>query len=295
VTTSGGTVKKNVKILASLVRKAKKKLHQGKRDEALELMKKAVIVDDNNGVLVQVIKAIGRKRTEAEQQDITENAQPELPEDSPLVTPEPEVSEMESEPAPEEHNQERNELMSSEDQLNKYFEASDREFQNGHQQKALAYLKKAGKLYPGNPDVQARMDLLKIKLKSSNLVRIARKKLDSGDIKSAVGFAREIFELRPETNGLDQLLLDIENHSNDFSSPSKDGFDDDFDDDFDYSVEENAESDEAEEYITSIRQLVQENSLEEAASLAIRAFRIYPDNGLLSEFVDNFRKLGLLD
>jgi len=290
-------VNKNVKIIASLVRKAKKKLHQGKRDEALELMKKAVNIDDNNGVLVQVIRAIGRKKVEPETEDVvTEDAPPEVPEDIPEDTQEPEPDpEPEFEPEPTDNKQERKELMPPVDQLNKYFEASDREFENGNQQKAMAYLKKAGKLYPDNPDVQSRIDLLKMKLKSSNLVLIARKKLNAGDFTSAVATAREIFKMRPDTEGLDQLLRDIENQSEDNYTDPIDDFEDDFEEGYKESSEENAVSDEAQEYIARIRQLVQGNSLEEAATFSKQAFGVHPDNKLLSEFVDNFRKLGLLD
>ncbi|MBN2586272.1 MAG: hypothetical protein JXR55_03175, partial [Candidatus Fermentibacteraceae bacterium] len=65
-------MKKNVKVIASLVRKAKKKLYQGKRDEALDLIKKAVNIDDNNGVLVQVIKVIGKKKVRTDYEDESE-------------------------------------------------------------------------------------------------------------------------------------------------------------------------------------------------------------------------------
>ncbi len=261
-------MKKNVKVIASLVRKAKNKLHQGKREEALEFMKKAVNIDDNNGVLVQVIQVIGRKKNPTEPAEEPQN----IPEDP--VTP----VEVKSEPnteIEEDINQEGNTAMVSDDQLNKLFEASEREYDNGHQQKAIAYLKKAKKIAPENPEVQIRIDLLKSNIKSLNLIKIARKKLNSGEFARAVELTRELFSMRPDIEGLDELLSEIESHSGTSVSSGS--------------------GDSGMEYITRIRELVQDNLLEDAASIAQKAFDIYPDNALITEFVDNFKKLGLLE
>ncbi|MCD4776748.1 MAG: hypothetical protein K8S15_11950 [Candidatus Aegiribacteria sp.] len=327
-------MKKNVKVIASLVRKAKKKLHQGKRDEALELMRKAVDVDDNNGVLVQVIQFIGRKNTGTEPEEEPAETTVEIPEEEPVeifeFTPEEIFVDQETEPVeileftqeemlvdqetesaqteletpaeeqfeileftPEEmfldqetepvetaveNNHERKSSMASEDRITKIFEASDREYNNGHQQKAIAYLKRAMKIDPDNPEVQLRIDLLKTKIKSANLVQIARKKLVAGKVAEAVVLARRAFEMIPETNGLEELLSDIETESNTVSS-SLDG----------------SNSETTAEYIVKIRQLVQDNALEKAASFAERSFRLHPNDKLLMEFIDNFKKLGLIE
>ena len=319
---------RNVKVIASLVRKAKKKLLQNKREEALELMRKAVNVDDNNGVLVQVIQAIGRKTLITEPEDkplvtseapMVKQAEPEL-----LVTPEVPVAEQaepepvavleeawiveeqpeeepvevleeswvveeqpKENPEPEakaiENNQERKASMSSEDQLTKLFEASDREYDNGHQQKAIAYLKRARKLDPDNPEVRSRIDLLKTKIKSANLIQIARKRLALGETNRAITLARQAFNMKPDSKGLDELLSDLENLSKINSSTSE------------ASDSRETQSSASGEYIMRIRQLVQDNSLEEAASVAEEAFNIFPDDKLVVEFVDNFKKLGLLE
>ena len=239
-------MKKNVKIIASLVRKAKRKLNQGKRDEALDLMRKAVNIDDNNGVLVQVIQVIGKKKPLAE------------PEEEPTKTSkkitEPEQIEQESEQVISiiENNQERKTSMASEDRLIKLFEASDREYNNGHQQKAIAYLKRADKLYPDNPEVLSKLDLLKTKIKSANLVRIAMKKLESGDYAKALVLAREVFDLKPDTEDLDKLLSDIERHPLGGASAST-GI-----------GSESSDPNSSEMYISRIRQLVHSNAVVEA-------------------------------
>ncbi|MFO8184113.1 MAG: hypothetical protein R6U39_08075 [Candidatus Aegiribacteria sp.] len=272
-------MKKNVKIIASLVRKSKKKLIQGKRDEALDLMRKAVEIDDNNGVLVQVIKVIGKKKLKT---DYREETVPETePEPEPEMTPEPEP-----EPAAD-MNHERTSSMASEDRLFKLFEASDMEYENGHQQKAVAYLKKARQLAPDDPEVQSRIDLLRARIKSANLVQIARKKFESGETVKALVLAREAFDILPLATGLDRLLEDLEEGSGTHEAPAEP----------EPIPQKPAGSavDSAGEYISRIRQLVQDNSLEKAAELAEKAHGIHPDDALLSEFMDNFKKLGLLD
>ncbi len=303
---------KNVKLIASLVRKSKKKLLQDKREEALEFMKKAVNVDDNNGVLVQVIQAIGRKTliTESEDQPLVtpevpaaeqpEEEQVEVLEEALEVEEQPEEEQVEvleeawiveeqpeEKPEPEakamENNQERKQSMPSEEQLTKLFEASDREYDNGNQQKAIAYLKRARKLDPGNSEVQSRIDILKIRIKSSNLVQIAGKRLALGETTRAINLARQAFNMRPDSAGLDELLSDLENISV-TSSPTSE-----------VSDSKETQSSAGDDYISRIRQLVQGNSLEEAASVAEEAFQSFPDDKLVVEFVDNFKKLGLLE
>ncbi len=319
-----------MKVIASLVRKAKKNLLQGKREEALEYMRKAVTVDDNNGVLVQLIQAIGRKKliTESEDQPLVtpempaaEQAEPEpvevleetwtseeqaeeqlvedldeawiveeKAEEEPVeVLEESWIIEEQTDKKPEpetkamKNNQERTTSMPSEDQLTKLFEASDREFDNGNQQKAIAYLKKARKLDPDNPEVTSRINLLKIRIKSANLIQIAGKRLGLGETTRAISLARQAFSMRPDTAGLDELLSELESMPGISSSTSE------------VSDFREAEPGSGDEYISRIRQLVQDNSLEEAASVAEEAFNIFPDNKLVVEFVENFQKLGLLE
>jgi len=299
-------LKKNVKVIASLVRKAKKKLYQGKRDEALELMRKAVNIDDNNGVLIQVIKVIGKKKikTDYEEEDGQEysvddaeeaaagNLEEAGSEDVMDIGPEQDAETVEevAEEAEPEQQHERKPSMAPEETLQKLFEASDMEYENGHQQKAIAYLRKARKLAPESPEVLERIELLKTRIKSENLVQIARKKLESGEPAKAVVLAREAFDMLPYAKGLDDLLADLEAVSDEIGGHEE-------------PVHPVAEPPEktgtakvaAQEYISQIRQMVQDNSLVAAAELAERANSVHPDDSLLSEFVENFKKLGLLE
>jgi len=131
--------------------------------------------------------------------------------------------------------------------------------------------------------VQLRVNLLRTKIESADFLQLARKKLDSGEPAQAVVLVREAFNIRPDISGLDELLSDIENSPEIPSSTSAD------------SGSGGAESTSSEGYITRVRQLVQDNSLEEAASLAEEAFNLFPYDALVVEFVDNFKKLGLLE
>lgn len=280
----------NAKAIASLVRKAKKKLHQGKREEALELMKKAVVIDDNTGVLIQIVQLIGSRKTQLDPVEEPPDFPAEIPEEpdqkfemTDLEIPYEDTSIPEPADKVVENNQERKAAMALDDQLDKLFEASDMEYNRGNQQKAIAYLKRAMKLDPDNSDIQNRIDTLKTKIKATNMVQIARKKLETGKVSETVEFARKVFELMPETPGLDELLSDIERVSSDPSPSST------------TSVSNTRGVTSSEEYIEQIRQLVRDNFLEKAASLASRAFSIHPHNELLAEFLDNFIKLGLIE
>lgn len=273
-------MKANVKAIAGLVRKAKKKLYQGKRDEALELMKRAVALDDNSGVLVQVIKVIGRKkpRTEYHEDESGEAGDGQYPDSggSPPAADQP----------PSDEGEERKPQMSQEDRIQQFFEASDREYEAGHQQKALAYLKRAARLFPDDPGVRERIDLLRTRIKAENLVSIAMKNLQAGEAVKALVLAREVFETMPDARGLDELLDSLEQGppARPSSPPAEPA-----------PAPAKEENDPAEEYIARVRSLVQANSLLEAASVAEEAYGRHSDNSLLKEFVDNFRKLGLLE
>ena len=282
-------MRKNVKVIASLVRKAKKKLYQGKRAEALDLMRKAVNVDDNTGVLVQVVKAIGRKQPH-EEPSVQADEEPAPAEEPEEIPPENSIE--------EDQNQERTASMASDEKLEELFEASDREYMNGHQQKAVAYLKKAKKLAPDSARVKSRIELLKKRIKSANMVRIARKKLQAGEEKKALGLARMAFELLPEATGLHQLLTELEEATRE--SPAQEENDDleidlDYDDISSSGSEPPKGTDSREDLINRIRELVHENALMDAATLAQKGRRTYPRDRKIAEFVENFKKLGLID
>lgn len=262
-------MKQNLKVIARLVRKAKKELDHNKRKEALELMKKAVSIDDNNGLVVQVIQALDRRES---MKVISEEPHEEPVLKEPDEQPQASIEQVEGKVS-----------MISGDRLAKLFEASNKAFDRGHQAKAIAYLNRARKLDPDNPEVDTRIDSLKTRMKATNLISIARKRLKAGNVSEAVHFAQQAFEIMPVIDGLHELLEDLEKiDSNADSSAISTDLD-------------NERTESNKPYIAKIRQLVQDNSLEEAASTALNSFEDNQNDELLLQFIDNFRKLGLIE
>ncbi len=246
------------KRVARLVENAKSELDAGSRNTALDLMKEAVRFDGNKGLVIQAILAIERTRTPA-----TPSA------------PEEEIS------VGITTRRERNDSMASQDRLTELFASSDSAYEQGDQAGAINFLKQARKLAPDSKDATMRMALLRRRIKSANLVRIGRRELENGNPEKAVIIAREAFDLLPQAEGLKELLNEIEstgglegNHSADTSEPEQ--------------------TPDAPGYIVEIRELVQENELEKAASRAQSMLESHPADELLLRFVEKFRKMGLL-
>jgi tetratricopeptide (TPR) repeat protein len=243
------------KRVEKLVTVAREKLLLGDREAALDDMREAVRLDGNRGLVIQVILELERGLEE------------ELPPDT----------------GPAEafygSDDERKDSMPSEDRLDGLFAASDKAYDRGDQAAAMNLLKKARKLAPDSPEVAERLELLKKRIKSSNIVSIACKELEKGNHVRAVELSREAFDLLPEATGLDALLERLE------SLPATNG---------DSSREDRGPAVEVPLYITEIRTLVQNNSLEEAAARAMAAYGEHPDDPLLEAFVVKFTRLGFL-
>ena len=260
-------MKQNAKLIARLVRKAKKELDRNNRREALELMKKAVSLDDNNGLVIQAIQSFDQKESKKDM--------------SWEVYEEPFFNEPDEQPQAPVEQTERKASMTKGDQLAKLFEASDKAFDESHQAKAIAYLKKARKLDPDNSEVETRIDSLKTRMKAANLISLSRRNLKAGNMSEAVLFAHQAFEMMPGVNGLRELLEDLEIDSS-AASPEE-------------STDGDNRTESNKPYIAKIRQLVQDNSLEEAASIALKSYEDNQDDELLLQFIDNFKKLGLIE
>lgn len=261
-------MKQNLKLITRLVKKAKRELDHHDRREALELMKKAVSIDDNNGLVVQAIQSLDKKGSK---KDISM----EVYEDSFF-------NDFDEQPQAPDEETEREVSMTKGEQLAKLFEASDRAFDGGHQAKAIAYLNKAQNLFPDNPEVETRISFLKTKMKASNLISLSRRNLKAGELSQAVSFANQAFEMMPEINGLHELLEDLEKI--DFKTSSAETS----------TIEDDKRTESDKPYIAVIRALVQDNALEEAAYVAVDSFRKNQNDELLQQFIDNFKKLGLI-
>jgi len=239
-----------------LVLAARERLLAGDREGALQEMRSAVKLDGNRGLIIQSILDIERRLETGE-------------------LPESDIDQTQDEPISEE----RNTSMASDDRLERLFAASDKAYDHGDQAKAMNFLKKARKLAPESPEVEERLDLLKKRIKSSNMVCIAQRELEKGNKARAIELSRQAFELLPEATGLDELLAALEEGE----GPSGE------------TTAGIMLDEEVPEYISVIRALIQDNSLEAAAARASAELENNPEDELLVQFVQRFTKLGLLD
>jgi tetratricopeptide (TPR) repeat protein len=243
------------KRVEKLVTDAREKLLLGDRAAALDDMREAVRLDGNRGLVIQVILELERGLEE----ELSPGTGPGEALDGSV--------------------DERKDSMSSDDRLDGLFTASDKAYDRGDQASAMNLLKKARKLAPDSPEVAERLELLKKRIKSSNIVGIAFRELEKGNAVRAVELSREAFDLMPEATGLDDLLARLE------SVAGTNG---------EAPAEDRGNAVDVPGYITEIRSLVQGNSLEEAAARALAAYGEHPDDPLLVAFVDKFRRLGFL-
>jgi len=241
------------KRVEKLVAAARGSVLSGDRGAALQALREAVRLDGNGGLVLQAILEIERT--------LAEEGPPAPPRADGPGTP-----------------GERKDSMAPDDRLEGLFASSDRAFDKGDQATAMNLLKKARKLAPDDPGVAGRIELLKPRIKSSNIVSIACRELEKGNVSRAVELSREAFDLMPDAAGLDDLLDRIER----IAGPGEEG-----------SAAADGNGDDAPDYIREIRTLVQENALEEAAARAAAAYAAHPDDELLAQFVKKFRKLGL--
>lgn len=246
------------KRVTRLVESAKSELDSGSRSAALELIKEAVRFDGNRGLVIEAILAIERMGAAA-----------------------PPDAGIEVRPGVSAATRERKGSMASEDRLTELFASSESAYEQGDQAGAMNFLKQARTLAPDNRDVAMRMALLRRRIKSANLIRIARRELEGGLPEKAIVMARKAFELLPQADGLAELLDELESPD---SAPVDTAMEEDSDPDADTPV-----------YISEIRALVQENELEKAAIRAAECLEAHPGDELLVRFVERFSKLGLLE
>lgn len=240
--------------MEKLVASAREKLLRGDREAALGAMREAVRLDGDHGLVIQVILELER--------GLEDMAAP-----------------VQGTPEGFDRSDERKPSMPSDDRLDDLFAASDKAFDRGDQATAMNLLKKARKLAPENPEVTGRLELLKRRIKSSNIVGIALRELEKGNLARAVELSREAFDLMPDSAGLDALLDRLEEQAG--NGPKE-------------RETDRGNGDDAPDYIRDIRTLVQANDLEEAAARALAAFAEHPDDQLLDSFLTKFRRLGFL-
>lgn len=242
---------------------AREYLDLNRREDALECIKKALSADPGEMVITEVILNMERsKPVKTEERETTVQA-----------------------------TIERNNADNMDPKLEKAFRLSDEALAAGNDAKALAYLKKAAQLFPDQPEVEEKLNLLKTSIRAGNLVKIGLAKLEEGDVRKAVAASRKAFQLMPEVEGLQELISGIE----DAESSVREEKPDTVPDRSAKQQETNIPDSGAMLWADRIRAAVKEEKFEEAGKMVAEAVKNHPGDPLLESFHIKLKRLGFVD
>lgn len=269
---------------------AKQYAVEGKKEQALESIRKALAIDPGEMLITEVLLSIERSRDGDFQIENTELA------DTTVLQP----------------NIERNNTTDMDSKLEKIFRLSEEARVSGNEAKALAYLKKGVQLYPDEPEAAQKLEQLKTSIKALNLVKIGLKKLAEGETEKAISASRKAFDLQPETEGLDELLARIEKliKPEEEEEVVEETLEEEPDIEYNAESEESEDTEEEEEELEEeedspsgetllwadrIRTAVQDDNFEGAGKMVSEAIRRHPDDELLNSFHSKLKRLGFTD
>ncbi|MBN1434582.1 hypothetical protein JW921_07470 [Candidatus Fermentibacterales bacterium] len=304
-----------------LVRQAKKELGAGRRDEAMELLRKAISLDPEHGAVTEEILQI-----ESELASVKKKQPAPPPEPRPRTDPTPGLQRRPStaaatpppRPAPVK-------APSGDAPMEAILRQADTALSSYDEAAARSALKKLKSVQPDSPDLPPRLRILSTISAASKHVQEARAHLGKGDPRSALQYARKAFEALPALPELSRVLEEIEKAAPLEAEPPlkrpapaaekaparpapkpvrpapqpagkpaaqvgrkapaakarRQA----------PSAPKGAAS--ADEYVRRIREKVQISALVDAASIAREGLGLYPDHELLSTFVDKFDKMGI--
>ncbi|MCK5784995.1 MAG: hypothetical protein KAH54_00405 [Candidatus Sabulitectum sp.] len=243
---------------------AKQYAADGNRNHALDSIRKALAVDPGEILITEVLISMERTGTGS---DIQED----------IGTPDTSVQRREN-------TIERNNTADMDAKLEKLFNLSDEALSSGNNAKALAYLKKALKLFPEASEAEKRLQKLKNRIRAGNLVKIGLKKVSSGDIEKAISASRKAFDLLPAAEGLKELLSSIEAASEPASGEEEEK---------EAGLEEETDSG-AQLWADRIRTAVKDDKFEEAGEMVAEAVKKHPGDTLLDSFYSKLKRLGFV-
>lgn len=253
-----------------LIRDARRNALSGNREQALELIRKALALDPDERVITETILSM------------EEGGIASRPSQAPAVN--------DSVRLPE-----RTDPMAIDPRLEKALDLSEQCRQAGDNARALAYLKKAKQLFPDSAIVEERLTSLSTTLQAETLVSVARKRLEKGEVKQAVAAARQAFQTFPDAPGLVELLGDIEKASMESAPVVFSGAqDEEMEPEGDEEGEYDDSFDSVDDLIEKIRQLVRDDRWDDAAILVEQGVMDFPGNDLLETFKVKFKRLGFL-
>ena len=244
---------------------AKQYAADGDRNHALDSIRKALAVDPGEILITEVLISMERSGTGIETQED-------------IGTPDTEVQQ----PG---NTIERNNTADMDAKLEKLFNLSDKALSSGNEAKALAYLKKAFKLFPEASEAEKRLQKLKNRIRAGNLVKIGLKKVSSGDIEKAISASRKAFDLLPAAEGLEELLSSIEAASEPAPGEEEEEAS---------GPEEERESG-AQLWADRIRTAVKDDRFEQAGEMVTEAVKSHPGDTLLDSFYSKLKRLGFVN
>ena len=269
------------KIKNCLIR-AKKHASQGNRNAAIDCIKEALSIDPGEMLITEVLLSLEREHNK------------------PSVTDKPEKNNN----IEQQSTIERISSQPMDAKLEKIFLLSDKAREVGDDVKAIAYLKKARKLYPDNSDVEEKLQALKTLVGASNLVLIGLKALDNDNISKAINASRKAFNLDPNANQLQELISRLEDLSSEETEmpkpeiklepkpkpkPKPKKIDKTIEK---TEIDEDSPEGEALLWADRVRRAVQDDEFEEAGKMVADAIAKFPQDELLNSFYSKLKRLG---
>ncbi|MEA3267439.1 MAG: hypothetical protein U9P42_10945 [Candidatus Fermentibacteria bacterium] len=258
---------------------ARRHSDQGNRKQALDSIKKALVIDPGEMVITEVLISMERAENTIDQDENNNTEEIAIGGTS----------------------TERNKTADMDSKLEKIFSLSDEALASGNDSKALAYLKKAVQLFPDEHIADQKMQQLKNRIRAGNLVKIGKKKLSEGDIEKAITASRRAFDLLPAIEGLEKLLNDIEKVGTKItrkkpdpgadSTPAEESIIPQKEPE---TLEEEGQGGEALLWADRIRTAVKDDNFEEAGKMVAEAVRRHPDDTLLNSFYSKLKRLGFV-
>lgn len=253
---------------------------QGDRNQALDSIKKALVIDPGEIVITEVLIAMerGGNTSYLDKDNHPENIAVGRP------------------------STERKETVDMDSKLEKIFRLSDEALAAGNDSKALAYLKKAVQLFPDEPTADEKLQQLKNRVRAGNLVKIGMKKLAEGNIEKAITASRKAFDLFPATEALKDLLNSIEKVHANISAKEQDTKIDPVPEEKVTIPQEEPETPEEEDdqdgeallWADRIRTAVKDDNFEEAGKMVAEAVKRHPNDSLLNSFYSKLKRLGFV-
>ena len=271
------------KIKNCLIR-AKTHAREGNKNAAIDCIKEALVLDPGEMLITEILLSLEREYNKP---------------------PPPVTKKIKTKKATEQISTiERISSQPMDAKLEKIFQLSEKAREAGDDVKAIAYLKKARKLYPDNPAVEEKLQSLKTLVGASNMVLIGLKALDSENIPKAVSASRKAFNLDPDANHLQELITRLEDLSKEATErpeetkkavkekvkkvkenvTSKETINEEMDED--------SPEGEALLWADRVRRAVQDDEFEEAGKMVTNAIKKFPNDELLNSFYSKLKRLG---